>query len=66
MLDNHREALKEKEKEGEVDDLRRGMEDLSATGKTVTEEISRLKVDLDHKAVARSSREKELEQLKGS
>ena len=49
----------------EVADLRRGMEGLSAAGKAATEEISRLKVDLDHEAVVRSSRE-ELEQLRGS
>ena len=40
------------------------MEELSAAGKAVTEEIGRLKVDLDHEAGVRSSREKELAQLR--
>jgi len=42
------------------------MEELSVAEKASTEEISRLKVDLDHEAVVCSSREKELKQLRGT
>jgi len=49
-----------KGEEGEVVDLRQGMEELSVAGKTATEEISQLKVDLYHEVVAHSSREEEL------
>jgi len=42
-------------KEGEVADLRRGMEELSIVGKVTTEEFSQLKVDLGHEAEVRSS-----------
>ena len=41
------------------------MEDLSAAGKAVIEEVSRLKVELGREDVARSSREEELVQLMG-
>ena len=64
LLDDHKKALKKKE--GEVIDLHRGMEELSSAGKVTTEEISRLKTNLDHEAVVHSSREKTLEQLRGS
>ena len=63
LLYDHRDALKAKE--GKVADLCQGMEKLSAAGKAATEEISRLKVDLSHEAVVRSSLEKELAQLSG-
>ena len=58
LLDDHRDALKERE--GEVSDLRQGMEELNAAGKAATEEISRLKVDWGREVVAHSSREEEL------
>ena len=41
LLDDHRDALKARE--GEVDDLRWGMEKLSVAGKATNEEISWLK-----------------------
>ena len=44
LLDDHRDALKAKK--GEVVDSRWGTEELSATGKAMTEEISQLKVDM--------------------
>jgi len=53
-----------KAKEGEVTDLCQKIEGLSVTGKTVTEEISQLKVDLRREVTARSSREEELARLK--
>ena len=57
LQDDHRDAMKAKK--GEAADLCQGMEKLSAAGKAATEEISRLKVDLNHEAVVRSSLEKE-------
>ena len=62
LLNNHRDTLKAKE--GEVTDLRREMEGLSVAGKTVTKEISQLKVDLCREVTARSSREEELARLR--
>ena len=61
LLDEHRDALKAKE--GEVADLCRGKEELSAAGKAVTEEISRLKEDLCQEVRARSSQKEELVRL---
>ena len=63
LLDDHWDALKAKE--GEVANVHREMEELIATGKAATEEISQLKVDLDNEAGVRSSRE-ELSQFSGS
>ena len=51
LLDDHRDDLEVKE--GEVVDLCWGMEDLSVREKVTTEEISRLKVNLDHEEVVR-------------
>ena len=61
LLDYQRDALKVKE--GEMADLRRGMEELSAARKAAIEEICQLKEDLCHEVRARSSREEELVQL---
>ena len=61
LLDDHRKTLKKKD--GEVVDLRQRMEELSAARKAATEEISRLRADLKHKAEVCSNRE-ELEQLR--
>jgi len=61
-LDDHQDALTAKE--GKVADLRQEMEGLSATGKTTTEEICQLKVDLCREVMARSSREEELAWLR--
>ena len=58
LLDDHREALKERD--GEIADLHRRVEELSAAEKVATE-ISRLRANLDHEAVLRSNR-KELKQ----
>ena len=63
LLDEQKEALKEKD--GEVVDLRRRMEELSAAEKAATEENSQLRADLDHQAVVRSNWEERLEQLRG-
>ena len=54
-MDDHRDALKARE--GEVADLCRRMEELSAAGQASTEKISWLKVDLSRELAARSSRE---------
>ena len=63
LLDDHRDALKARE--GGIVDLHRRMEELSAAGKAATEEISRLKVDLNHEVVAYSSQKEEVMQLRG-
>ena len=52
-------------KEGEVIDLRRRMEELSAVEKATTKKISRLKVNLGREVVARLSQEEEVVQLGG-
>ena len=62
LLDDHRDALKARESEFAY--LHWGMEELSAVGKAATEDINRLKVDLGHETVARSSREEQA-QLRG-
>jgi len=41
------------------------VEDLNTAGEAATEKINRLQADLDHEVAIQSSREKELEQLKG-
>ena len=51
-------------KEGEVTDLCQKIEGLSIAGKTVTEEISQLKVDLRREVTTRSSWEEELVRLR--
>ena len=61
LLDDHQDALKAKE--GEIATSCREMKELSAAKKTVTEEVSRLKVDLDHETVVCSNQE-EMAQLK--
>ena len=61
LLDEHRDALKAKE--GEVADLYRGMEELSAAGQVATKEIRRLKEDLCCEVKTRSSWEEELVRL---
>ena len=63
LLDDQWDALNAKE--GKVTDLHRGMEEFSAAEKAATEEISRLKIDLDHEVGVHLSREKELAQLRG-
>jgi len=62
LLDDHWDVLKVKE--GEVADLRQGMEELSTVGNVANEEISPLKEDLCHEVRAHSSQEEELVQLR--
>ena len=62
LLDDHLDALKAKK--GEVVDLLQEMGSLSATGKTTTEEISQLKVDLCREVTAHSSQEEELARVR--
>jgi len=61
LLDKHRDALKVKK--GEVADLHREMEELSAAGQVATKEIRQLKEDLCREVKTRSSWEEELVRL---
>ena len=63
LLDDHRDALKARK--GEVSDLRRRMEELSAAEQIATEEIGLLRENLSREVAARLSREEELVLLKG-
>jgi len=63
LLDDHRDALKARK--GEVSDVRRRMEDLSAVWQAANEEIGRLKEDLSREVAARLSRKEEVVHLRG-
>jgi len=64
LLYDHRDVLKARK--GEVADLCWGMEELSATEKATTEEISRLKVDFGREVVARRVERRSLCSLGGA
>ena len=62
LLDDHQDTLKE---EGSIIELRQKVKELSAEGKTAAEKINRLQADLDYEVAVKSSRENEMEQLRG-